>query len=282
MTWAAIGAAGVTAGVGALAGGSRKSRSGVTGPQVVTLPQYSFTESRLRDTSDFISGNLQNLAEGKYPTYYQQALPTLRENQSRGLKEAYFGSSGTTGGQGGNVSSGLGVNRSDSILGQIRSTGAALGTGPRAVIARENKALYDYANAEQEIDEYLTKIGVDIAQSDARFFTDASIRMPQGPSAQVIGGQAYSAPQPDYFGTAINQIGGALPGLLGSVFNKPADTSSSGGLLDYITSGGNINNVDRYNMPYIPGGGSYAPAPQGYYDTIRNRYPDITLSTSAR
>lgn len=177
----------------------KKGVSGVTGPQVVTLPQYSFTEPRLKLTSDFISGNLQNLSEGKFPTYYQNAMPTLKKNMSTALRDTYFGSQGMQG---------------PGILQQVRDTGAALGTGAKAVVARENKALYDYAAKETQIDEYLVKLGVDIAQNDARTFTQLSIGMPQGPSAVVLGGQGYNVPQaPDYLGQAINTISGALPYL---------------------------------------------------------------------
>lgn len=187
-----------SAGIGSLLN-KKKGVSGVTGPQVVTLPQYSFTEPRLKLTSDFISSNLQNLSEGKFPTYYQNAMPTLRKNMSQGLRDTYFGSQGMQG---------------PGVLQQVRDTGAALGTGAKAVVARENKALFDYASKETQIDEYLVKLGVDIAQNDARTFSQLSIGMPQGPSSVVVPGQGYNIPQaPDYLGQAINTISGSLPYL---------------------------------------------------------------------
>ena len=228
-----------------LGGGSKKGQTGVTGPSVVTLPQYSFTEPRLKLTSDFISGNIQNLSEGKYPTYYQNALPALRENMSRPLKETFFGSGGLNGSNG------------TSIMDQIRSTGAALGVGPKATVARENKALYDYASKNQEIDEYLTKLGVDIASQDSRYFTQASIAMPQGPSAQVVPGQGYNVPQaPNYTSDFLKTAGAALPYLMGSQASPNSSTTSGSGY-DYASYGASSppngwysNSAVGYNPPY--------------------------------
>lgn len=205
-----------------LLGGSKsKGQSGVTGPSVVTLPQYSFTEPRLKLTSDFIAGNLQNLSEGKYPTYYQNALPTLREGMARPLRETYFGSEGL---------------RGKSVLDQVRATGAALGTGPKATVARENQALVEYASAEKQIDEYLTKLGVDIASQDSRYFTQASIQMPQGPSTVVVPGQGYNVPQkPDYMGQFLQTAGAALPYLMNQPTSQP--TLPGGGGMDYYGTG---------------------------------------------
>ena len=196
MSWGSIGSAAIGAGSsymmsqqegGGTSGGG--GASGQFGPSVISPPQYSFTEPRMRLTSDFISDNIERMGRGEYPSYYGKALPQLRENQSRQLRDTYFGGQGL---------------RGNSVMSQIRATGAALGTGPKGVISRENKALADYADKETAIDEYLTKLGVDIMQTDAQRFPDLAMRMPMGPGMSVQPGAAYQVPQKeDYMGKAM-------------------------------------------------------------------------------
>jgi len=190
---------------GATQGGKGKGgSSGITPYQFVQYPEYGFTQPRLQQTSDFLSQNIQRMSEGKYPAYYEEALPTLRKGMADPLRETYFGGQGM---------------RGPSVMSQVRSTGAALGTGPKATLARENKALYDYGTKSQEIDQYLTKLGVDIMQRDAYTFPALSMQLPRGPEGQVVGGQPYNVP--DYRGNAMNSImqslGGMEPGSLGNL-----------------------------------------------------------------
>ena len=182
--------------IGSLFGGKNKGKSGVTQPQVVTMPQYSFTEPRLNQTSDFISQNIQRMSEGKLPAYLDKAMPSMRNNMARQNRSTYFGSPG----QGG-----------PGVLDAVKSAGAATGIGPKATMMQTNKALYDYGTREKEIDEYLTKLGVDVMQEDAYRFPSMSMQMPKGPDAQIVGGQSYNQPQkPDYMGQAIGAIGNAV------------------------------------------------------------------------
>ena len=64
-------------GLSALSKGGKKKTSG---PSVVTMPEYSFTEPRLKLTSDFISQNIERMMEGKYPAYYEEATPHIRRS----------------------------------------------------------------------------------------------------------------------------------------------------------------------------------------------------------
>ena len=68
--------AGIGGGIGSiwdmLFGGGSKGKTGVTGPQVVTMPQYSFSEPRLRDLSD-----LYTMMQGQQRKFYEKGeLPT--------------------------------------------------------------------------------------------------------------------------------------------------------------------------------------------------------------
>ena len=207
MSWAGIGTVGSLAlgGAGMFMGG-KSGGGGVTGPMVVELPQYKWTKQQRKTAADFTMSQLNRMqGPNAMPEYLAQAMPTLRENMSRPLRETYWGSSGLGGSGGG-------------ILNQVRETGAALGTGPKAVVAQENKALFDYANAEKGIDEYLTKLGVDVMQADARFYTHEANTAPGGPDAQVVGGQAYGGGQnmmqtgADLFASGLSGIGGLFGG----------------------------------------------------------------------
>ena len=236
MSWAGIGTVGSLAlgGAGMFMGG-KSGGGGVTGPMVVELPQYKWTKQQRKTAADFTMSQLNRMqGPNAMPEYLAQAMPTLRENMSRPLRETYWGSSGLGGSGGG-------------ILNQVRETGAALGTGPKAVVAQENKALFDYANAEKGIDEYLTKLGVDVMQADARYFT--GLQLARGPEAQVVGGQAYGggsgggAPW-DAFGSVM----GALPYMMKGQKTGP-----------YSNAGGYESNAYLRN----------APLPQGYAQNIQ-------------
>lgn len=209
-------------------GGKKKATTGVTGPQVITLPQYSFTEPRLQTTSDFISNNIDRMNRGEYPTYYQNALPTLRENMSRPLRETYYGRPGERTG----------------AINAAMETGSITGIGPRTANAQATKQIRDYTDKESAIDEYLTKMGVDIMSQDAYRFPQLSMSMPKGPDATVLPGQSYSIPEsPDYLGTAISTFASAAPYLFGGQGGAGQDP----------------------NMPIDIGGGRTAPPPNYNY-----------------
>jgi hypothetical protein len=109
-------------------------------------------------------------------------------------------------------------------MNQVRSTGAALGTGPGAVLARENKALYDYGVKSQEIDQYLQKLGVDVNQNAMNTMLNASNQMAQGPDSVVVPGQAYNIPGQQ---SGLSQLGNSMFGMLGSAMGSPAGSAGA-------------------------------------------------------
>lgn len=252
MSWIAVGTTAVNVGA-SVYGASQAGKGGSQGPQVVTGPQYSFTEPRLRLTSDFISDNLQRLQAGKYPAYYEGALPGIKKGLKRDLRTTFFGGQGLGEGQG--------------IVGEARSTGAVTGIGPKATVAQVNKALSTYATKEQEIDEYLTKIGVDFSAQTQGQVLAASGQLPGGPGSTTLPGSS-APPGPNYGLEAANALGQAAPYFFnndgtdvvaGGTVPGRADTTRYTG--DY-TSGGaptSYSNLPQYNVP--PGGGSYLQAP---------------------
>jgi len=184
-------------------GGGDQGTPGRTGAQYLTAPQYSFTEPRLQLTSDYITQNLQRLQEGKYPVYYEQAKPQLREAMSRELQETYYGVPGERTG----------------IAGRAREAGAALGLGAAPTFRQEEKVYREYARKENEIDEYLTQIGVQLMGQAEQTALDASIRLPKGPDAQAF---SYSIPAQEG-GSKAKALGNLLSSLSGLVPKKTTD-----------------------------------------------------------
>lgn len=153
-------------------GATRKNKSGATGGyDVVTMPQYSFTEPRLRLTSDYISQNIERMMRGEYPSWYDKAQPVMREGMMRGLNQSMYGRPGERTGA---VQSAMDV-------------GAQLGVGPKAAMSQTRKLYSDYLDKSSQIDEYLTGLGVDIMRSGEQTYLQGSMAMPKGPDAQIVG-----------------------------------------------------------------------------------------------
>lgn len=205
-------------GLGAMSGGigalgswlgnkGNKGKSGVTAPQAVTMPQYSFTEPRMQLTSDFLSQQMQSMSEGKYPQWYEKAMPYMRQGMQRGAKEWAYGGPMTGPG----------------AYEEARSAGAATGVGPKATMAGTSKVSDKYSQMTSAIDEFIYGKGADITAQGSYMYPQISAGMPQGPSAQIMGGQPYNVPQsPNYAGQAISQMGAAMPWLMGGQQQMPA------------------------------------------------------------
>jgi hypothetical protein len=200
--------------------------------EFLQYPQYSYTEPRIRLTSDFVSDNIQNMAEGNFPSYYQKAYPKLRENLSRQNYQTYFGRPGQ---------------RTGAVQGAMEA-GAMTGIGPKATNFQVNKQLQDYADKETAIDEYLTKLGVDITSSASVQFPQLSNQIPQGPQGQVVQGRVVNTGKADSPWTALASIfgsGAAKSGvdLLKNIFNK--DTTTNYGSLPALVNNPTISNILR-------------------------------------
>lgn len=178
--------------------GKGKTTQGEPGGFAVA-PQYSFTEPRLRLASDFISDNLQSMQEGKFPAYYQNAMPTIRGGLNRANQQAFFGQPGQ---RVGSVQAGM-------------QAGAAMGIGPKSGMANTNKALQRYEQASQQIEEFLQSKGVDITQQSMATMLNASNQMPKGPD-YIQYGSTQGTYQPGW-GDQLSSIAGSLPYLSGEM-----------------------------------------------------------------
>jgi hypothetical protein len=196
VTWGGL-AASAAAGAGAagagyaLSGGGGEDGMMRQGYDVVTLPQYSFTEPRLRLASDFVSDNISRMSRGEYPSYYGKALPKLRENMSRPNYQTYFGRPGDRSG----------------TVNDAMAMGAMTGLKGKTAMAPANKLLKDYADKETAIDEYLTKMGVDVMMRDATAFPALAAAMPKGPDAQVVSYGGFTQPATNDSSALLNALG---------------------------------------------------------------------------
>ena len=182
------------------AGRDAMSEAGQRASQVITLPEYSWTRDNLRQSGEFVADNIQSMSEGKYPAYYQKAMPYIKENMGRSLKETFYGS--PMGGPG--------------VMDQIRSTGAATGVGPKATNAMTSKALQEYSNKSQEIDEFIHQMGVGLTERGSYQFPGLANSAPRGPQTQFSQGGNYNIPGYDNSGMydAAGQIAGSIPSMI--------------------------------------------------------------------
>lgn len=178
----ALGAIG--GGLAGLLGGFGGGEGMQQGYDIVEMPQYSFTEPMLRQTSDYLSDAMSRLGRGEYPSYYENALPTLRKAMADPLYQTYYGRPGERSG----------------LVQQAMQVGAMTGLGPKSTNVQASKQMQNYATQEQQIDQYLTQIGVDVMNQQAQQIPQYMMSMPQGPNAQIVnymggvGGSSYENP----------------------------------------------------------------------------------------
>ena len=248
------GLGGLIGGMGSLFGGGD---SGVEqGYDIVTMPQYSFTEPRLRLVSDYLTQNIQRMAEGKFPVWWDKLSPIIKEGLMRNLQETYYGKPGE---------------RETGLIQQPFETAAIKDLGPKTAWAGARKVTSEYADKAKAIDEYMASLGVDImSQGEGRYLT-GGIQMPKGPDAAIVNrmGGVYGTqgtPWLDLMGSSMGMLGGMDWG------------KSSGGQPTNLQTlyGGNI-----YDVTTAPSWATYAPteevspyypypsvqAPANYYQT---------------
>jgi hypothetical protein len=163
-----------------------------------------------------------------------------------------------------------------------RSTGAAMGVGPKATNAQVSKQLGNFSNAEKQIGEYIAGLGVQQGVNYQQMLMQGSNGMQQGPRGQSFAGGQYSTPGSNplgQLGTALSaaapwmqgmsfpgqgQVGAAgAQGALGNGMTLPGmsganDFSSSGGGVDFsldalLKGGAPGQNFGQGNMGYNPG-----------------------------
>jgi hypothetical protein len=221
-------AAGIAGGVGALAGGAGTLISAFSGGggggggggipgsigQVVTLPTFDFTEPRFRALSEFVTENIQNIAEGGVPLFLERQLPTIRQGLERELQNTFFGIPGQ---------------REQAVIPQIESQAARLGTGGGTAVRQTERALDRFSQQSQRIDEFIAAQTLQGTQQTIGQLGAISQGIPQGPPSTVIGGfPPQSAPSQ---GGAISDIFGAIPDILGGIgdlFPSSGQTSGIG------------------------------------------------------
>lgn len=170
MSWVALGSAAVTAGAGYMS--SRQAAKGAGGGGLMewTAPQYSFTEPRLQQTSDYISNTMSRLGRGEAPAYYERAVPKIRERAMNNLYQNYFGNQGNRRG----------------AYNMALESGAVQGVGPRAGFNRAQGMMNEYTNQAQQIDQFLEQEGLNIMKQESLEMPRLSMQMPGGPESQAM------------------------------------------------------------------------------------------------
>jgi hypothetical protein len=213
------------------------------GYDVVQMPQYSWTEGNQRLAGDFMAGNLNRIKEGKYPTYYQNALPSLRAGMADPLRQTYFGSPGTRGG---------------GLYGNAMATGAMAGLKGKRAMTPGMQVLGDYGTKNSAIDQYLTKLGVEVTQSSINQSLNGILTAPKGPDSNIVNIPAQQA-QPSVWGDVAQGIGN----MAGSY---AANNWGAGGGSTGSSSSGNFS------------GNSWGMNPQGQYVNSAATYSPYTIS----
>lgn len=241
MTWAAIGAAGVSAGAGLIA--SKSGKKGTPGgTQINVAPQYSFTEPRMNLVSDFISDQFRSIGEGNFPKYFENARPKIQANLERGLDRTFFGRPGNRTG----------------IYSQKRASGAAMGMGPKATLALEGRVDDEFIDRERQIDEFIEQAGLNTTNQLLPSLIQGSNQMPKGPDA-FMANYAGSAPQQSPMLTAFSQLAGspAFQGLMskgisgiGGMFQQGGGGGFKGGFYD--STGGGFTPTAPHNGGHQP------------------------------
>lgn len=235
-TMATLGALGPVgwgiAGIGALAGGLKKKREeSVPWGQVVTHPQYDFTEGRLRTASDFLEGSIAALGRGEEMPWISNYMPGIEAGMKKQLRDRYFGSGNQPG--------------EFNIAQQSASIG---GLGAGAAQAQVSKSLQDWQNRSAAIDTEITNLRSGMQSQAAMSFPQMAGAMPRGPEVSVVGaGGGGSAGASGMAGGM-----GATSGLNDMLYNI--------GKMGPIGWGNNKNKWDgarSYSATY-PGGGNPA------------------------
>lgn len=221
---------------------SGNNSSGSGGYDVTTMPQYSFTEPRLQQTSDFVSSNLQRMSEGQLPAYYANARPQIRESMARPLRKTYYGTAG---------------NRTGLVQDAI-SAGTLTGLKGKAALTPAMKVMQEYADKESAIDDYLAKMDAQIMERDAQLFPSLSMSMPAGPQSTTI---PFYQPGTSTDSTAYNQVIGAGADALGQWINNLGSTKSQN--YDYYASKGLATTPPAWAATTSQYPGYYAPRSMG-------------------
>ncbi len=226
MMGSAFGPIGTVVGgaLGALSGfGTKKGKEGTQGIMVQPLPQYSWTEPRLRLTSDYLTQNIERMGRGEMPVWWDKASKNLNQGMKKNLYETYYGRPGERTG----------------VMQTAMQAGALGGVGPKGMVSNVRRASQDYASKSSQIDQYLTGLGADIMRQQEGMYLSESRSQPVGPPVATMGYQTQGTPSTNPYTSLLSSMGGmmgsgGLQGMLGGFFGGG---SSGAGTMpgNYIT-----------------------------------------------
>lgn len=213
--------------LGSMFAPGKEASYGMTAPQVVTMPTYTHQEPTLRSAADWIQKSFADLQEGQLPQWWSKLQQPVRQGMQRGVKEAYFGSPGL---------------QSQGIMDMARSSGALMGTGPKATQARENKAMNDYATRLQQVEEMLAQSSLGFGQQLSQYLPNQAGYIGSiSPPAQMVGGVPYQTPEETSPWAALMGAGlNALPWLSNKTQIPNPLSYSSGGYGNTAYPGGTV------------------------------------------
>jgi len=240
-------------GISALMGGG-SALTGMMGNQnrkgggydIIYPKQPSYSEPRMRLTSDFITQNLQRINEGKFPSWYEGISPLLKKQQQQGLNQAYYGDQFQPG-----------------ILNQTAAYDAARGLGRGAAASKTyGSQLQKYSQQEKAIDDYISQLGYQAQETGAYQFPQLSMQLSQDERAWGSPVGMYQVPTQsngwDSVSSLLGNMAGAIPwasalGTTGTNTGTNTGTSASYSynpeLFNTATQGATWNSPFSLNSP---------------------------------
>lgn len=213
MSWVGVWVGGMSiaasVGTGMAANAQREKERKEAGPAKMNLifpEQPSYGQTRDKLSSDFVTQNLERIQQGKYPSWYEGISPLLREQQMKGLNEAYYGD-----------------RLSPGILDTSRSEAVSRGLPSGAAGGRTyDVQLQKYAEGSKAIDDYISQLGYTAQQQGSEFFPQmanqqsAQERSWATPISQYMSG-GYTPQQNnwDSASSAFGQVGAMAPWIGG-------------------------------------------------------------------
>ena len=181
---------------GGMGVGATKGSQGQFAPQTAYLDDYANTVPRVNAQGNFLTDQFASMAGGELPAWLKKNLAIMQQGMSDQNNQTFFGTQG---------------NRSGSVMDSARSTGAAMGTGPKSTNAQVSKQLTNFSNAEKQIGEYIASLGTQQGVNYQNMLMNASNQMPQGPRGQIFGGGTYSTQGSNPLGDLGKALGTAAP-----------------------------------------------------------------------
>lgn len=237
-------------GISALMGGG-SALTGMLGNQnrkgggydIIYPQQPSYSEPRMRLTSDFITQNLNRLNEGKFPSWYEGISPLLKKQQQLGLNQAYYGDQFQPG-----------------ILNQTAAYDAARGLGTGAAASKSyGSQLQKYSQQEKQIDDYISQLGYQAQETGATQFPQLSMQLSADERAWGTPVGMYPVSSQPNTWDSISSILGGMAGAIpwASAFNQGGTTNTgstqTGGTSGYDYNTGLFNTATQgatWNSPF--------------------------------